>query len=614
VLDPESQGMLQRAVCQGAGPYWQSYELPSLTRKGFGFWGTMLTGPFATFAQAKVGGKDWAYFPTSDGAIVKVGIELGDWNDAQWFGWGVLASATTGNDKVLLVADQSAPYVYVVDPNTPMSVLVSIPLSGIPTSAVTIGPDAIWYVVIDNNTLIAVDPPTESSLGIASEPVIAAPTMAMPVYLRDLGEAGTLIRPEGVAPNGSAEIAVADAESSCLQVFGVSGNAVRTLGRLGISNGNFKRPQAVAVAAASDGRLYVADTLNDRIQVLNNGGNAVLVIGKSGSARGEFRSPGAVAVDSMGRILVADTGNDRIEVFSSSGEAILVFGSSGSGPGELDSPSGITVDGDGTIYVADTGNNRIQAFDGQGNLVSEMASGGLKGPAGLALAADGSLFVSDRGNNRIVALDVGSGTVLGTMGGFGTGKGEFDAPHGLAWNTASRLLYVADSGNSRVQVFGYSSGPVLVAGPAAPRPGKLVVPSGVVSQLSAGPSRSGGTVASGPVSQGGLVLSGVSAAPNPPNPRNGVPVAVSFTVNRPASIEVTITDKQGRLVKSLSGQSSPAIWDGQTDKGTWASPGVYSVNILARDGTGTASQTVTVMIENKGGNLPTNPGARGRGK
>ena len=69
-------------------------------------------------------------------------------------------------------------------------------------------------------------------------------------------------------------------------------------------------------------------------------------------------------------------------------------------------------------------------------------------------APNGDIFVSEghgAGNNRVLKFDK-TGKFIKEWGKLGTGPGEFDQPHALAFDSKGRL-FVGDRNNNRVQVF-----------------------------------------------------------------------------------------------------------------------------------------------------------------
>ncbi len=73
----------------------------------------------------------------------------------------------------------------------------------------------------------------------------------------------------------------------------------------------------------------------------------------------------------------------------------------------------------------------------------------------MAIAPNGDIFVADGhggdSNARIVKFSK-DGKFIRTWGKKGAGAGEFDVPHGLAFDSQGRL-FVADRSNNRVQIF-----------------------------------------------------------------------------------------------------------------------------------------------------------------
>ena len=133
------------------------------------------------------------------------------------------------------------------------------------------------------------------------------------------------------------------------------------------------------------------------------------------------------------------------------------------GAGIFAFPHGIFVDRDGSIWVTD-GQVSHQVFkfspDGKLLMVLGKKGGGKDGeffyqPNDVLVAPNGDIFVAEgHGANdvgRIVKLSR-DGTLIKTWGRRGSGRGEFDQPHGLAMDSQGRL-FVADRSNNRIQIF-----------------------------------------------------------------------------------------------------------------------------------------------------------------
>jgi sugar lactone lactonase YvrE len=75
-------------------------------------------------------------------------------------------------------------------------------------------------------------------------------------------------------------------------------------------------------------------------------------------------------------------------------------------------------------------------------------------PNDVIVAPSGEIFVSEghgAGNNRILKFTK-DGKLIKSWGKLGTGPGEFDQPHALAFDSKGRL-FVGDRNNNRIQIF-----------------------------------------------------------------------------------------------------------------------------------------------------------------
>jgi sugar lactone lactonase YvrE len=183
-------------------------------------------------------------------------------------------------------------------------------------------------------------------------------------------------------------------------------------------------------------------------------------------------STSAVDVDRDGNIWVGE----RCGANSCSGSnlpSILKFSSSGKllasfGEGMFLFPHGMLVDKDGSIWVTDGQGkdgkgHQVFKFSPEGKVLLTLGKAGVAGtdestfnqPSDVAVAPSGDIFVADghggMTNARIVKFSK-DGKFIKTWGKKGSGPGEFDTPHALAFDSKGRL-FVGDRGNNRIQIF-----------------------------------------------------------------------------------------------------------------------------------------------------------------
>jgi len=150
--------------------------------------------------------------------------------------------------------------------------------------------------------------------------------------------------------------------------------------------------------------------------------------------------------------------------FDASGKLVKSFGE-----GMLIFPHGICVDQAGNVWVTD-GQGRegkghqVFKFSPDGKVLLTLGKAGVVGdgkdtfnqPNDVAIAPNGDIFVSDghspkTGNARVVKFTF-DGRFIMQFGRHGSGPGEFEVPHALAFDSKGRL-FVGDRANNRVQIF-----------------------------------------------------------------------------------------------------------------------------------------------------------------
>ena len=205
------------------------------------------------------------------------------------------------------------------------------------------------------------------------------------------------------------------------------------------------------VTYLNDDNILVADPLNHRIQQLNvQTGNSVKSFGKKGTRDGEFRNPFSVCVDDEGRVIVADYCNTRVQVLSQDGEPLLKFGDSG--PEKLSQPRSCVYH-ENKFIVSDRVTNCLKVFDNTGKFLYKIGEEGegdgqLKSPKGLCLQKcrkHHNLLVCNFDNGRVDQF---------TLDGCFTGKttDKFKTSPSRITTTPDGLILVSDWNANKIYI------------------------------------------------------------------------------------------------------------------------------------------------------------------
>jgi len=149
--------------------------------------------------------------------------------------------------------------------------------------------------------------------------------------------------------------------------------------------------------------------------------------------------------------------------FDPSGKLLKSFGAR-----MLIFPHGFHVDRDGNVWVTDAQGqdgkgHQVLKFSPDGKLLLALGKPGVAGagndelnqPSDVAVAPNGDIFIADghdTGSNMRIVKYSKDGKFIKTWGKPGAGPGEFNVPHGIAFDSKGRL-FVADRANNRLQIF-----------------------------------------------------------------------------------------------------------------------------------------------------------------
>ncbi|XP_070556532.1 E3 ubiquitin-protein ligase TRIM71-like [Ptychodera flava] len=198
--------------------------------------------------------------------------------------------------------------------------------------------------------------------------------------------------PRGVAVSADDEYFMSDSGNNQVVVSDEDGQLLRYFGQ-----NELKYAIGIAISPL-DGSVYVTDwngkgADTDKgshcVRKFTQHGQYIKSFGKYGTKQGEFKGPGYVAINSQGEVFVSDVNNSRVQVFSADCEFLYSFHNISSDD-TLSYPRGIEICKENYVYICDKGNKRVLKLDRRGRFISRIDSDedGLDFPHGITLTND----------------------------------------------------------------------------------------------------------------------------------------------------------------------------------------------------------------------------------
>ena len=173
--------------------------------------------------------------------------------------------------------------------------------------------------------------------------------------LKNFG-AGMFIFPHAILPLADGSVWVVDGQAKNgkgdqATKMALDGSVLMVLGKAGESGQGldvFDQPTSIAIAPKGD--IFVAEGHaptfgNSRIMVFDKDGKFLRTFGRVGSGEGEFKSPHVITFDSQGRLFVADRSNNRVDILTQDGQFLMSWKQFGR-------PSGIWIDKKNDMLLA----------------------------------------------------------------------------------------------------------------------------------------------------------------------------------------------------------------------------------------------------------------------
>jgi RHS repeat-associated protein len=214
---------------------------------------------------------------------------------------------------------------------------------------------------------------------------------------------GSLAETAGLAVDKQNRLWVTDRKGNRVLRFSAEGKCELEIGakegKEGTGNGEFKKPQGIAVA---NGYVWVLDSCNNRVQKFS----------EAGTWEGKFsagtcsKNPWGIAVDSNGHVWISQMlGLEALREYTESGQFVRLVSSPNSG-NEYSWGTGLAPSPGGGVYIAYWNGARVERYGPEGEYLQRFGSccegpGHFQWATGLAMSADGSLWLSEQRYGRV---------------------------------------------------------------------------------------------------------------------------------------------------------------------------------------------------------------------
>ena len=234
---------------------------------------------------------------------------------------------------------------------------------------------------------------------------------------------GTVYYPWDLALDSSGNSYVTSYHYNYLRKFDTNGKFIRTIGRYGSSNGQFRYP--TMVVTDSNDNIYVIDSSN------NNGSSRVQKFNTNGTwlkTYTGFSGIVAIAVDSSNNLYAAS--RTQIRKWNSSG-TVLSTTSAGK------NIYGMSAYG-GSIYVVARSSYEIRKYSDTLSLQSTWPLSGNTDPWDIEVTSKG-IYVNSRYSSKIQKYALSNGAYEKQCGSYGSGNGQFRYLYGIGSDASGHI-------------------------------------------------------------------------------------------------------------------------------------------------------------------------------